>query len=112
MDTLAPSYINSTVNTPGSAAGEAEKKKISKYSGLLNRFIFVPIGFETFGPWGTEAKAFIASLGKKLREKTGESRSAEFLKQRFSIEIQRGNAASVLGIIPPTKAFDEVFFVP
>jgi hypothetical protein len=112
VDTLAPSHVNSTAITPGAAATEAEHKKTAKYLCLQNRFIFIPMGFETFGPWGTEAKELVCSIGRKLKEKTGDLRSTEFLKQRLSMEIQRGNAVSVMGTIPSTKALDEIFLVP
>jgi hypothetical protein len=35
----------------------------------------------------------------------------EFLRQRVSIEIQRGNAASVIGTHPYSRGLDEVYSV-
>ncbi len=56
----------------------------------------VPIAFETFGPMGEDTKKIIYKIGKQLQQKTGEKRSTDFLLQQFSIEIQRGNCASIL----------------
>ena len=78
-------------------AAEAESAKRLKYAGLANRVLFVPIAVETAGPWGPEARQFTAELGKRLAVATGEQRSTEFLRQRISIAVQRGNAASVQG---------------
>ena len=110
-DTLASSYLSMSAASAGSAANEAERRKTLKYRSLQSRFVFIPLGFETFGSWGSEAKELIQCIGRKLIDKTGEARASEFLRQRLSIEIQRGNAASVMGTMPTTKALDEIFFV-
>ena len=50
----------------------------------------------SFGPKTTE---FLKELGHRLRQLSGEVNSFAYLAQRLSVAIQRGNAASVLGII-------------
>jgi len=87
VDTLAPSHVELTSNLAGSAANEAEKKKCAKYSSLSNQFIFVPVGFETFGPWGYEASKLVTEIGKRLTEVTGEKQATSDLKQRISMAI-------------------------
>ena len=85
---------------------------MQKYHELADgRFIFCPIGFETFGPWGPEAKQLIAEIGRRISDRTGEKRASEFLRQRVSIEIQRGNAACVLGTHGFMRGLDEVFYL-
>ena len=42
---------------------------------------------------------------------TGNVRSMEFLRQCVSIEIQRGNAAAVMGTVENPKEWDGLFFV-
>ena len=111
VDTVALSYIASTSANAGSAADQADTAKRLKYAELEDRFCFVSIGFETFGPWGKSATTFVADISRRVVECTGEPRSAEFLRQRFSIEIQRGNAASVLGTTDIPKGSDELFFL-
>ena len=66
---------------------------------------------ETFGAWGPAAKELISAIGSRIKERTGEPRSSEFLRQRISIELQRGNAASVLGTLPSTRGLDEIFLL-
>jgi len=96
-DTFAQSHLHTSSATAGVVAAEAESAKRLKYAGLANRVLFVPIAVETAGPWGPEARQFTAELGKRLAVATGEQRSTEFLRQRISIAVQRGNAASVQG---------------
>ena len=42
-------------------------------------------------------------------ESTGEKRSTAYLIQSLSMTIQRGNAASVMGTVGPTKKLDEIY---
>ena len=111
VDTMCPSSIGGSVTTAGYAAAEAEKRKNRKYRELTDRFHFVPLAFETFGPWSEEGKRLISSIGRKLTEKTGEKRSPEFLRQRISIEIQRGNALSVFSTHEHSRDLGEVFYI-
>ena len=109
VDTLAKSYIVGCLDSPGYAANEAEKKKIAKYQDLEGRFNFTPLAFETLGPWGLKTKETIAEIGRRIADRTGEPRATEFLRQRISIEIQRGNAACVLNTASRDRGLDEVY---
>ncbi|XP_055351591.1 uncharacterized protein LOC129597910 [Paramacrobiotus metropolitanus] len=111
VDTVALSHVKATSTTVGAAAVQAEDKKSRLYIYLAGRYLFVPIAFETMGPWGPSAIAFIKELGKRLQQQTGEARSHEFLRQRLSIEIQRGNAASVLGTMEGLDKLNEIFLL-
>ena len=46
--------------------------------------------------------SFLTDLGRRIVNTTGEKSSLAYLLQKFSVAIQRGNAASVLGTLPPT----------
>jgi hypothetical protein len=112
VDTMAMSYITGSITAAGSAAETAEKKKIDKYKELVDgRYIFGPLAFETFGAWGPACKDLLSTVGRKIANQTGEKRSFDFLKQRISIEIQRGNAACVLGTHTFDRGLDEIFYV-
>ncbi len=111
VDTFAISYIAQTSVRAGAAADQAEDKKTEKYAGFLDRYIFQPIGFKTTGTWGASAKKFLHQLGQRIRERNGNPRTFEFLRQRISVEIQRGNAKSVLGTVETVKERDELFFI-
>ena len=109
-DTLTNSRITGSLTAAGHAAEEAEKMKVRKYRNLADRFHFSSLGFETFGSWGSSAKALIAPIGKRITDHTGETRATKYLKQRISIEIQRFNAVSVLNSGPFEQGLDEVSY--
>ena len=79
---------------------------MEKYQRMTGTYHFIPIGFETIG---TAADKFFETLRKLIEVETGEPKSLEFLKQRISLAIQRGNSASVLGTLPQSRSLDEVF---
>ena len=62
----------------------------------------VPICVETTGVWGPSGYKFINKLGRLTSEKTKE-------KRYTSMEIQRGNCASVLCSIASPKLLNELF---
>ena len=99
VDTLAKSHEKKTSKLAGSVAEYAEQLKNEKYAHLANQFDFYPIGFEMFGSWGPSAMDILDQIGKRIKEHTGDVRATDFLRQKISIEIQRGNAVSVLGTV-------------
>jgi len=105
-DTFAPSHLQASSEAAGSAATEAEVAKRAKYIGLGAGVTFVPIAVETAGAWGPEGWRLISEVGKRLEEASGDRRSTEFLRQRISIAVQRGNAASVLGTFGTAEGAD------
>ncbi len=110
VDTMAASHLQKSSKQAGSAANEAENNKIKKYSSL-RQYEFCPLGFETTGVLGKFCHKLVKEIGAKVAEKTGKPRSTEFLLQRLSIEIQRGNAAAILATIPCTQRLDEIFWL-
>jgi len=72
----------------------------------------VPVAVETMGALGEEVTDFIHQLGKRITSVTGERRATEFLLQRLSVAIQRGNAASVLGTVDSVdEKLDSIFYL-
>jgi len=55
------------------------------------------VAVETSGVLGPEALQLLQDLGHRLREATGEQRSYQFLLQRVSVAVQRGNRVAVVG---------------
>ena len=80
-------------------AASAELRKKSKYAHLEVTHHFVPIAIETLGVVGEEGSIFFKDLGRHIADVTQEQQSLQFLLQRVSIAVQRGNAASVLGTL-------------
>jgi len=68
---------------------------------------FVPVAIETLGAWGSEAQSLVTEIGRRLVLATGEQCSALLLQQRIDIALQRGNAAAVLGTLPPFEPPDD-----
>ena len=60
------------------------------------------------GVYGQKTTDFLKELGHRLRQVSGEANSFQYLAQRLSVAIQRGNSASVMGT---TNGDDEEFFV-
>ena len=60
--------------------------------------------------WGVGARAFLTDVGSRVKQATGSPRVMEFLRQRVSIEIQRGNAASVMGTVDNAKDWSAFFY--
>jgi len=110
-DTFAPSYVNASSKQVGYVAKEGEKKKIRHYSDLANQFIFIPIAVETSGVIGKLGLDLIKKIECKIADATNEKRATSFLIQRISIAIQKGNVASILGTIPPSKDLRELFYL-
>ena len=95
IDTLAPSNLNSSMHVAGSEAEAAAEFKNQKYSALSRSHQFVPFALETLGPICRAASDLITELSRRTSERSGESREGDFLFQRLSIAVQRGNAAAL-----------------
>ncbi|XP_055330817.1 uncharacterized protein LOC129583125 [Paramacrobiotus metropolitanus] len=109
--TVALSHIAATSKQAGAAAARAEQDKVAKYQELTRDYLFRAFGVETLGPLGPDASRLVTEVGKMIQQETGEVRAMEFLRQRISIDIQRGNAASVMGTAPVSANLDEMFCV-
>ena len=95
-DTFSSSMlVNSAVN-PGSAANAAEERKIAKYGGLLDRYVFTPVAVETSGVIGKQSLVFLRGLARRVADAKNDPREAVYLFQRISLAIVRGNASAVL----------------
>ena len=95
-DTFAPSYRAHATQEPGKVAEAAEDRKCEKYMGLPPGHFFSPVAIETLGAIGPKSLALLKEPGRRIRAETGEPKSREYLLQRLSVAIQRGNCTSVL----------------
>ncbi|XP_055345959.1 uncharacterized protein LOC129593591 [Paramacrobiotus metropolitanus] len=111
VDTVALSNVVSSSIKAGEAARKAEDEKRRKYEYMAHEYEFAPLAFETFGVSSPACMKFLRELGARLKNATGERRSFEFLLQRLSIEIQRGNALSVTSTVPRSDGLNAVYFV-
>ena len=95
-DTLVPSYAALATRKAGAVAAEMERRKKEKYAHLDPSHFFVPIAVETLDPIGPEAGHFFRDLSRRIVVATSEPLSHQYLLQRVSVAIQRGNAAASL----------------
>ena len=98
-DSLAPSMVGTGAARPGHAVALAEAAKCRKYSSVGYPHLFSPLAFETLGGPGVLTKKLLNDVGRKLALATGDKRAGEYLLQRLSLDVQRGNAASVRGTL-------------
>ena len=107
----AASHFNRAVVSPGSVANDAEDRKTAKYLTLAPLYNFMPIAVESLGALGDCATDFFPKLGQRISVATGEPRSSQFLFQRLSVAIQRGNAACVVGTLPGSRGLEDIFYI-
>jgi len=85
-------YVDASARDAGSAAELAALRKIDKYSALEKTHFFQPIAVESLGPVNIAAYSFLAELGRKISDVSGDDRESSYLFQRISVLIQRYNA--------------------
>lgn len=73
---------------------------------IKEHHLFRPTAFESLGCCGPETKEFLADLGKRVRNACGESGSLDYVYQKISSVIQRGNAACIFGTFGNRKCED------
>ena len=112
VDLLAPSRIeNGSIANPGTAAEDAEDLKTAKYVCLTDEgYIFQPLAFETQGGVGPSTSTFL-NLCKKLCVFNQENRAGSFFRQRLSLSIQAGNAASVVGTVRDEDHLSKLYYL-
>ena len=76
---------------------------------MTDEFHFEPICVETMGVWGAKGHKFIKNVSRLIKEITKDKRSSSFLFQTISMDVQRGNCASVLGTVESPKLLQELF---
>jgi len=108
-DTLAPSNVLTSSRGASRLANSAESVKIKKYSSLTATFHFSPLCVETLGAWGSCARSLVRQIGSRVMGQTGDN---QFLIQKIAIDVQRGNAASVMATIPSLQDCAEFISLP
>ncbi len=96
-DTFASSYESRATLEAGGVASLVEERKSAKYAHLAPQFIIQPVAIETSGAIGPSTLSFLEKLGRRIHLATGDPRSTQFLLQRLSVVVQRGNTAAILG---------------
>ena len=99
MDTFAESHYIVSAAIPGSIATDAKTAKCRKYNDLLDKYYFQPVAIETTGVYGKSVALFLNCLAKKLVDISGDPRERQWLHQRLSLAVVRGNTTSILACV-------------
>ena len=102
--TLARTYAQMSSREAGAVANKADEEKLTKYGDLMSNYLVHAIAFETMGPASDKTVCLLKEIWRRIAAVTGDRRSGDFLIQRLSLAVQRGNAASVFGSMPPSMA--------
>ena len=84
-------------------------RKLAKCEAICELHHFKPVAVERLRALANDAMAFLKELGCRIAAVTKERRAFEFLMQRISVAVQRGNAACILGTLPSILDLDEIF---
>ncbi|XP_050727688.1 uncharacterized protein LOC127004207 [Eriocheir sinensis] len=74
VNTLGSTHLIDCATTAGAAARSAEARKRQRYADLGQRYDFMPLTVETTGVLGPAFSDLIKTLGRRIRERTGEKR--------------------------------------
>ena len=77
------------------ARDRSERLKQQKYSFLSDQFIFFPFCIDTFGAYGSLTKILVSKLSKLAIEMKRDANAGNYFRQRMSLAVVRGNAATV-----------------
>ena len=93
-----------TVQTNGRRKTESEKitrELIESECNNINNnneHLFVPLAIETSGAF-VPVEPFFTDLGKQVADQLEEPRTYYYLLQRVTVEVQKGDAAAILGTL-------------
>jgi len=99
VDTFAESHCIVSATVPGGVATDAETDKCRKCNDLLDKYYFQPVAIETTGVYGKSTAPFLSCSPKKLVDISGNPRERQWLHQRLSLAVVKGNAASILACV-------------
>ena len=95
-DTFCSTDLSKTVTSAGAAVAEAEEGKRNHYQDISELYRFEPVAIEATGAIEPNRSRFLSELGSNIVSKTGERRASEWIYQRISVAIMRGNAAFII----------------
>ena len=90
-DTYAQFHLDSTSLQAGAAADNAAITKKTKYTGITDTHIFIPVAIETGGSWNAETTELIQDIEKRITIINGDPREMAYLFQRITAAIQKAN---------------------
>jgi len=74
-------------------------KNAGNTNDLLDNYYFQPVAFKTTGVHGKPTAPLLSIIAKKLVDISGDPREGQWLHQRLSLVVVRGNTASILACV-------------
>jgi hypothetical protein len=108
-DTYAQGYRRIALLGPGEVAKLGETQKDSRYESLAPRYTIIPVALESSGIWGKRALNAVKRIGSLITLRTGEKKATSYIRQRISIEVQRGNSRMIMESLPRGANLQELF---
>ena len=108
-DSFAPSHLPNTSLTAGAAADNAAVSKTAKYDRFRGTHLFFPVTIVTGRPWNAQATELIQEIERRLIIVMSDPLETQYLLQRISITIQRGNAVAFHKIFPTDRARNSLY---
>ena len=87
-------FLNVDDNELQINADQAASRNNANYTKLFKPHHFTPVAIETGSSWNDLAIEFINYLGKRITAMTQEPQEMQYLFQRMSLALQRGNAVA------------------
>ena len=78
---------------------------------MAHKYIVMPVAVETMGAWGHSSLKFVQEIGERMTLASGDKQATYKLLQNITMELQRGNIASILGTLPTPKPFNQLFYL-
>ena len=99
VDTLAQGHYKDSARQAGFAATKAEAAKCQNYHDFQSNCHLQPVAIETTGVYGKSTVPFLSGLVKKLVDVSGDPKECQWLHQRLSLAVVKGNTASILACV-------------
>ena len=97
-DTFAESHLKDIAVLAGAVAKSGGNIQDYQLHVNNNTHLFVPIAIDTSGAWNNETIEIVQEIGKRIKSITNDLNKTNYLFQRISTAIKRGNAVSFLNI--------------
>jgi len=82
---MAASFLSSSAQSAGAAAGLAASRKEAKYTSPTNSYIFQPIAVESHRAFSASSLSFLTTFGERLTGTFGDLREMSYVFQRLSV---------------------------
>ena len=109
-DSFCVSHRPEARKGPGFVVSKAEALKLRKYAHLAASHVFIPFVIDSAGVWGRAADNLVKEIARLIKANCAENRALEFLRQRISLAVARGNARLLSAAFPALEQMDDLAY--